>query len=149
MRRDMGVIVLAIRKAGGEMLFNPPPDTRIAAGDHLIVMGEAGWLAEAGEANADRGPRMKVLTAAQMREVDRLTIEAASPAAVLMESAGTRVVELLEREFAPLHDQRVVIFCGKGNNGGDGLVAAPAARDARVAAVAGGAGRRIRARPGG
>jgi len=40
-RRDLGVIVLAIRKAGGEMLFNPPAETEIAAGDHLIAMGAA------------------------------------------------------------------------------------------------------------
>ncbi len=65
-----------------------------------------------------------VLTAEQMREADRRTIAAGTPGAVLMERAGTRVVEVLEREFAPLSEQRVVIFCGKGNNGGDGLVVA-------------------------
>ncbi|HVP49485.1 MAG TPA: potassium channel protein [Bryobacteraceae bacterium] len=40
LRRELGVIVLAIRKSDGRMLFNPPADTVIAAGDHLIVMGE-------------------------------------------------------------------------------------------------------------
>ncbi len=65
-----------------------------------------------------------VLTAEQMREADRRTIAAGTPGDVLMERAGTRVVEVLEREFAPLAKQRVVIFCGKGNNGGDGLVVA-------------------------
>src|SRR5882762_1986126 len=39
-RREHGVIVLAIRKADGRMLFNPPAETVISAGDHLIVMGE-------------------------------------------------------------------------------------------------------------
>ncbi len=39
-RREMGVIVLAIRKADGRMLFNPPAEAAIEAGDHLIVMGE-------------------------------------------------------------------------------------------------------------
>lgn len=39
-RSEMGVIVLAIRKADGKMLFNPPADARIAVGDHLIVMGQ-------------------------------------------------------------------------------------------------------------
>lgn len=39
-RRDLGVIVLAIRKQSGGMLFNPPAETEICAGDHLIVMGE-------------------------------------------------------------------------------------------------------------
>ena len=65
-----------------------------------------------------------VLTAEQMREADRRTIAAGTPGEVLMERAGTRVVEVLESEFAPLSTQRVVIFCGKGNNGGDGLVVA-------------------------
>ena len=38
-RKDMGVIVLAIRQNSGEMLFNPPPEASIVAGAHLIVMG--------------------------------------------------------------------------------------------------------------
>lgn len=38
--RRSGVIVLAIRKQGGETVFNPPSDFEIAAGDFLIVMGE-------------------------------------------------------------------------------------------------------------
>jgi voltage-gated potassium channel len=38
------VIVLAIRKARGEMLFNPASDSRIEAGDHLIAMGEPDGL---------------------------------------------------------------------------------------------------------
>ena len=40
LRRDFGVIVLAICKSDGEMLFNPPADATIEASDHLIVMGE-------------------------------------------------------------------------------------------------------------
>ena len=67
---------------------------------------------------------MKVLTAAQMREVDRLTIERGIPGIVLMENAGERVVEFLARRFAPLSAQRIVVMCGKGNNGGDALVVA-------------------------
>lgn len=38
--RDWGVIVVAIRKSSGQMLFNPPPPTEISAGDFLIVLGE-------------------------------------------------------------------------------------------------------------
>jgi voltage-gated potassium channel len=38
--RQFGVIVLAIRKGDGEMVFNPPADTPISAGDYLIVMGQ-------------------------------------------------------------------------------------------------------------
>jgi NAD(P)H-hydrate epimerase len=67
---------------------------------------------------------VKVLTSAQMREVDRLTIERGIPGILLMENAAMRVVELLDREFAPLSKQRVVILCGKGNNGGDGMAVA-------------------------
>lgn len=67
---------------------------------------------------------MKVLTAAQMREVDRRTTEMGIPGLVLMENAGQRVVELLAEKFAPLASQRVAILCGKGNNGGDGMVVA-------------------------
>lgn len=67
---------------------------------------------------------MNVLTAGEMRAVDRRTEELGIPAAVLMENAGHRVVELLERKFSPLRDHRIVILCGKGNNGGDGLVVA-------------------------
>jgi voltage-gated potassium channel len=39
-RRDIGVIVLAIRRAGGEMLFNPPAEAVIQSGDFLVAMGE-------------------------------------------------------------------------------------------------------------
>jgi hydroxyethylthiazole kinase-like uncharacterized protein yjeF len=67
---------------------------------------------------------MKILTAAEMRELDRRTIEAGIPGIVLMENAGHRVVEFLAERFAPLSHQRIVVLCGKGNNGGDGLVIA-------------------------
>ncbi len=39
-RRDLGIIVLAIRKSDGKMLFNPPAETEITPGDFLIAMGE-------------------------------------------------------------------------------------------------------------
>ena len=44
LRRQVGVIVLAILKAGGTMLFNPDADAQIAAGDFLIAMGDAAQL---------------------------------------------------------------------------------------------------------
>jgi hydroxyethylthiazole kinase-like uncharacterized protein yjeF len=69
-------------------------------------------------------PLMKVLTAAEMREVDRRTVELGIPGIVLMENAGHRVVEYLAQRFAPLAEQRIFVICGKGNNGGDGLVIA-------------------------
>ena len=39
-RRDLGIIVLAIKKRDGKMQFNPPAEATVAAGDFLIVMGE-------------------------------------------------------------------------------------------------------------
>lgn len=67
---------------------------------------------------------MKILTAEQMREVDRRTVELGIPNSILMENAGHRVVEFLVERFGPVSRQDIVILCGKGNNGGDGLVAA-------------------------
>jgi ADP-dependent NAD(P)H-hydrate dehydratase / NAD(P)H-hydrate epimerase len=68
---------------------------------------------------------MKALTAAEMREVDRLTTERFGiPSLQLMETAGKHVAEVLLRHFFPVSPERVAILCGKGNNGGDGLVAA-------------------------
>jgi len=67
---------------------------------------------------------VKILTAAEMREVDRLTIESGIPGLILMENAGSRAVDFLRETFAPLTGQRVAVVCGKGNNGGDGFVVA-------------------------
>jgi hydroxyethylthiazole kinase-like uncharacterized protein yjeF len=67
---------------------------------------------------------VKILTAAEMREVDRLTIERGIPGLILMENAGSRVVDVLRETFNPLGEQRVVVVCGKGNNGGDGFAVA-------------------------
>jgi len=43
-RQEMGVIVLAIKRAGAGMRFNPAPEDRIEAGDYLIAMGEPASL---------------------------------------------------------------------------------------------------------
>jgi ADP-dependent NAD(P)H-hydrate dehydratase / NAD(P)H-hydrate epimerase len=67
---------------------------------------------------------MKVLTAAEMREVDRRTEELGIPGAILMENAGHRVVEYISQRWPILSKHRIVVLCGKGNNGGDGLVIA-------------------------
>jgi ADP-dependent NAD(P)H-hydrate dehydratase / NAD(P)H-hydrate epimerase len=67
---------------------------------------------------------MKVLTSQQMREADRLTIERGTPSQTLMERAARGVAEFIEREFAPLNRQRMVVFCGAGNNGQDGIIVA-------------------------
>ncbi len=68
---------------------------------------------------------MKLASVAQMREMDRKTIEDCGlPSLVLMENAARCVVDEMERRFAPLAEKRVAVVCGKGNNGGDGLAVA-------------------------
>jgi ADP-dependent NAD(P)H-hydrate dehydratase / NAD(P)H-hydrate epimerase len=59
-----------------------------------------------------------------MGEVDRATIEAGIPGIILMENAAQRVVDYIARRFSPVSEQRIVVVCGKGNNGGDGLAIA-------------------------
>lgn len=68
---------------------------------------------------------LKIVTGAQMQELDRRTItEAGIPARVLMERAGLGVATAVLERFGPIKDKRVTVLCGKGNNGGDGFVAA-------------------------
>ena len=68
---------------------------------------------------------MKILTAQQMREIDRLTVERyAVPYPTLMETAGARVVESIIEHGEPISKCVFSVFCGKGNNGGDGAVVA-------------------------
>jgi NAD(P)H-hydrate epimerase len=65
---------------------------------------------------------MKIVTAAEMREIDRLTTEQYGiPSLTLMENAGTAVAEFAQKHF---EFSTVCVVCGKGNNGGDGFVAA-------------------------
>ena len=66
---------------------------------------------------------MKILSVNQIREADKYTIENEPIESVdLMERAATKVFEWLYRR-AP-RDKTIKIFCGMGNNGGDGLVVA-------------------------
>jgi len=68
---------------------------------------------------------MRLLTAAEMRELDRATIEGGhATGEALMERAGAGVAEAMERRYGPALALRVVVLCGPGNNGGDGFVAA-------------------------
>ena len=64
-----------------------------------------------------------------MREVDRRTVEDGVPSIALMENAAHRVAEELVRAFSPLEKQNIIILCGKGNNGGDGLAIARVLKD--------------------
>jgi ADP-dependent NAD(P)H-hydrate dehydratase / NAD(P)H-hydrate epimerase len=68
---------------------------------------------------------MKILTAAQMSEVDRLTTERYRiPSILLMENAGRSFTDELAKASPGLDGKHIMILCGRGNNGGDGLVVA-------------------------
>jgi NAD(P)H-hydrate epimerase len=65
------------------------------------------------------------LTADAMRMADRHTInEYGIPSFTLMESAGRGCADRIQSAYGPLEGDAVVVLCGKGNNGGDGLVVA-------------------------
>jgi hydroxyethylthiazole kinase-like uncharacterized protein yjeF len=75
-----------------------------------------------------------VLTADEMRRADGFTIdEIGLPGVVLMENAGAAVAESVRQRFPDV--RRIVVLCGKGNNGGDGFVAARRLRDVGAEAL--------------
>ena len=66
---------------------------------------------------------MKIVTAAEMREIDRVTTERFGvPSLTLMENAGNAVAQFVLENFRSA--DRIAVVCGKGNNGGDGFVIA-------------------------
>src|SRR5579859_4187261 len=74
---------------------------------------------------------MKILTAEEMGAVDRRTAEEFGvPLSELMERAGGAVAGFCLRQYPMV--ERVVVLCGKGNNGGDGFVAARVLAEAGV-----------------
>jgi ADP-dependent NAD(P)H-hydrate dehydratase / NAD(P)H-hydrate epimerase len=82
---------------------------------------------------------MDVLTAAEMRQCDERTVELVGISRQsLMEAAGFRVAVFVAREFPA--QKHILVLCGKGNNGGDGLVAArhldAAGRQVRIVLLA-------------
>lgn len=79
---------------------------------------------------------MKVATAADMRRLDALAVER-GPLTIerLIESAAQAVYEVLEKDYGPLPRKSVVLLCGKGNNGGDGLALARLLKKKRAVPV--------------
>ncbi|HEY5682410.1 MAG TPA: NAD(P)H-hydrate dehydratase [Sulfuricaulis sp.] len=74
-------------------------------------------------------------TAAQVRELDRLAIEARKiPGATLMQRAGEAAFDLLRARWP--RARRVAVVCGSGNNGGDGYVIARLAREYGLTVIA-------------
>lgn len=68
---------------------------------------------------------MKVVSAQEMKDIDRKAMtEIKIPGIVLMENAGLQVVQAVIEKLSGVQGRTVTVFAGKGNNGGDGLVAA-------------------------
>jgi NAD(P)H-hydrate epimerase len=68
---------------------------------------------------------MKVVTASEMRKLDEFVIHSIGiPAEILMERAGLGVAEKILNHFSSERYKRVLVICGPGNNGGDGMVCA-------------------------
>jgi NAD(P)H-hydrate epimerase len=66
-----------------------------------------------------------VVTSAEMQACDRFAIEKLKiPGLILMENAGRGVMESMERQYGAMGGRSALVFCGKGNNGGDGFVVA-------------------------
>ena len=68
---------------------------------------------------------MKACFVSQMREIDTMASEIGGiPSIVLMENAAIACINALKDDFGVMHGRRVAVFCGKGNNGGDGFAIA-------------------------
>src|SRR5262245_42982376 len=68
---------------------------------------------------------MHILTAQQMRRIDeRCDEEFGITSVTLMDNAGQAVATALTRLFPDLQTRNLLIVCGKGNNGGDGIAVA-------------------------
>jgi NAD(P)H-hydrate epimerase len=69
--------------------------------------------------------KFRIMTRDEVRDFDAWAInDLGIPGAVLMENAGRSCAELIKEELAAISEPKVCIFCGKGNNGGDGYVIA-------------------------
>ncbi|HXV85012.1 MAG TPA: NAD(P)H-hydrate epimerase, partial [Candidatus Binatia bacterium] len=76
---------------------------------------------------------MLVVTTAQMREMDRLTIQKYGVSGLtLMERAGERIAQTILERLGPTVKKGVLVVAGKGNNGGDGLVVARLLKKKRI-----------------
>src|SRR4051794_6454770 len=84
---------------------------------------------DGGRARAFGGSGMRpVLTPIEMAASDRAAVEAGTPVEGLMERAGRAVAWCARKVLGGTYGRHVLVVCGKGNNGGDGLVAAQVLR---------------------
>ncbi|MCC6676237.1 MAG: NAD(P)H-hydrate epimerase [Phycisphaerales bacterium] len=97
------------------MSKRPDPDRRDGKDDAPDPGGDG----------AEPSPRVYILTREAARELDRLaTDEYLIPSILLMENAARHVAEVAFGLVRPADEPTIAIFCGPGNNGGDGLAAA-------------------------
>jgi hydroxyethylthiazole kinase-like uncharacterized protein yjeF len=76
---------------------------------------------------------VEILTAEEMRTIDRRAVRSFGvPEIVLMENAGLQVFAFLRRSYPDLAVRRVLLLCGRGNNGGDAFVLARHLRNCGV-----------------
>src|ERR671923_2327733 len=76
---------------------------------------------------------MIVVTAEEMREMDRLTIQKYGvPSLTLMERAGEGIAQTIVEGYGRAAKKGVLVVAGKGNNGGDGLVVARLLQKKRI-----------------
>jgi hydroxyethylthiazole kinase-like uncharacterized protein yjeF len=73
---------------------------------------------------------LKLVTAEQMRSLEKDTEALGLPGPALMELAGRAVADVIRERMPQLRGQKVLVACGPGNNGGDGLVVARHLHDA-------------------
>jgi NAD(P)H-hydrate epimerase len=67
---------------------------------------------------------VKLVTAAEMRRLEQAAVAAGVSEAQLMEEAGLAAAQEVWMTLGTLEERRILVLCGPGNNGGDGLVAA-------------------------
>jgi hydroxyethylthiazole kinase-like uncharacterized protein yjeF len=104
----------------------------------LVAVGDRGlnWRGSAGTTSGmeeyDTSKANRVMNRDQVRRVDRWAIEQVGvPGVVLMENAGRSCAEVIREKLVGVVQPRVCVFCGTGNNGGDGYVIARHLRNVR------------------
>ena len=67
---------------------------------------------------------MRIVTSKQMKQIEQNSIQYQMSFLRLMENAGCAAARLIADTLHDVNGLNFVVFCGKGNNGGDGFVAA-------------------------
>ncbi len=80
---------------------------------------------------------MKLALSKDMQKIDEMAVNAHGlTIEKLMEAAGEAVAQAVEEQWGPLSKKTIGVLCGKGHNGGDGLVAARFLKEKKASVVA-------------